>query len=90
MSDFTVVPVRTSGELKEFVNLPWTLYAGDPNWVPPLKKMVADLLTPGKHPFWEFAQRELFLLKRVRETVGRIAAIVDMNFNDYHQVRAGV
>jgi len=90
MSRYEVVVVRSARELKQFVGLPWELYKGDPNWVPPLKKQVSTMLTPGEHPFWEFSDRELFLLKEGARTVGRIAAIIDGNFNDYHKEKAGV
>ncbi|WP_338667719.1 hypothetical protein [Pseudodesulfovibrio methanolicus] len=89
MSKFKIIPVRSSGEIKQFVDLPWTIYKDSPNWVPPIKKNVMQLLTPGKHPFWEFANRELFLLKQGRKVIGRIAAIVDDNYNKYHHEKAG-
>nr|WP_287410413.1 hypothetical protein [Pseudodesulfovibrio sp.] len=90
MSEYEVVPVRSARDMKDFVELPWELYKGDSNWVPPLKKSLTHLLTPGKHPYWKFAERELFLLKEGLKVVGRIAAIVDNNYNKYHNERAGV
>ncbi|WP_319543132.1 hypothetical protein [uncultured Pseudodesulfovibrio sp.] len=89
MAQYTVVPVRRSRELKNFINLPWDLYKDDDLWVPPLKSQVKQLLTPGKHPFWEHAERELFLLMDGDRPVGRIAAIVDRNHNKYHNEKAG-
>ena len=29
--------VATSSDLKTFISVPWSVYQGDPNWVPPLK-----------------------------------------------------
>lgn len=51
--------------------------------------MVAKLLTPGRHPFWENAERELFLVCRDGRAVGRLAAIVDHNYNQYHHDKGG-
>ena len=48
------------------------------------------LLDPSKHPFWKFSERELYLARRGPETVGRIAAIVDGNNNQYHNEKMGV
>lgn len=76
--------------MQAFMDLPWKIYARDPHWVPPLKKEVARLLDPEKHPFWQFARRRLFLAQRGNETVGRIAGIVDHNYNRFHDERMGI
>lgn len=67
-----------------FIDLPWKLYRNDSNWVPPVKKEVRGLLDQGSHPFWQFAERALFLALRGPEPVGRIAAIVNHNHNRFH------
>ena len=87
MTALEVTPVRSGRDLKAFVELPWSVYGEDPCWVPPIKRSVAHLLDPKKHPFWAFSERELFLARRGSETVGRIAAIVDGNHNRYHGER---
>ena len=70
--------------------LPWAIHARHPLWVPPLRSQDKALLTPGKHPFWNAARRELFLAMRGNEITGRIAAIVDDNHNAYARERCGV
>lgn len=89
MSGVEVVPVETPRDLAEFVELPWKVYENDSNWIPPLKKEVSRLLTPGRHPFWEFSERVLFLARRGSEAVGRIAGIVDGNYNSFHSTAMG-
>jgi hypothetical protein len=89
LSAYEVTPVQSRGDFKNFLNLPWEIYSDDPLWVPPLKKMVAQLLTPGKHPFWENAERALFLVYRNGHAVGRIAAIIDHSYNTYHDEKSG-
>lgn len=86
----TIVPVRDNAAMTSFIDLPWRIYAGDPNWVPPLKNELRRLLDPERHPFWLNARRELFLARRGGQTVGRIAAIVDENYNRFHEERMGV
>ena len=86
----TIVPVSTQSELETFVSLPWEIYRDFPLWVPPIRKEDIALLTPGKHPFWETARRELFLALRGNKPVGRIAAIVDDKSNRYWQEKCGV
>lgn len=73
----TVSPVRTKAEKKAFVELAYRLNADDPNWVPPLRAEVVGLITPGKNPWFEHAEAELFLARREGRVVGRISAQVD-------------
>lgn len=76
-SDLLILPVSSKADLKAFVDLPWRLYANDPNWVPPLKSEVYGLLTPGKNPFFEHAEAQYFLARRGNKVVGRISAHFD-------------
>jgi len=72
-----IAPVSDKADLKAFVDLPWALYADDPNWVPPLKAEVYALLTPGKNPFHEHAEHRYFLARRGGTVTGRISAHID-------------
>jgi hypothetical protein len=90
MARIAVRPVRTRAELSRFIDLAWDIYRDDPLWVPPLRAEQRRLLTPGRHPFWGFAERELFLAWRGDTAVGRIAAILDRSSNRFQQVRMGV
>lgn len=90
MDPVKLISVTQPAEMKAFLDLPWKIYAQDPNWVPPLKKEVAKLLDPKAHPFWQFAEQKLFLAQRGTETVGRVAGIVDHNYNRFHDERLGI
>jgi hypothetical protein len=70
-------PVRSKKDRKAFVDLAWKVYRDDPAWVPPLKDEVHGLITPGKNPWFEHAEAELWLAERSGEVVGRISAQVD-------------
>lgn len=63
--------------MKAFVDLPWTIYAKDPHWVPPLKTEVYGLISKGKNPFFEHAEAQFFLARRGNEVTGRISAHID-------------
>ncbi|QGP78859.1 GNAT family N-acetyltransferase [Sphingobium sp. CAP-1] len=76
-SDLVITPVSGKSDLKAFIDLPWRLYANDPNWVPPLKAEVKELLTPGKNPFFGHAEAQYFLARRDGRVVGRISAHID-------------
>ena len=89
-ADIEIVVVEGGSELKDFINLPWKLYAKYPKWVPPLKKEIRRLLDPSHHPFWATAERRLFLARRGSQTVGRIAGIIDRCYNDFHHEQMGI
>lgn len=72
-----IVPVSGKGDLSAFIDCAYRLNANDPNWVPPFRADMVELLTPGKNPFHEHAQVQLFLAKRAGQVVGRISAHYD-------------
>jgi hypothetical protein len=90
MSHVDIVTVSTPSDLDDFINLPWKIYAGEDNWVPPLKKAVRGMLNKDLHPFWKFSEQVLFLARRGGETVGRIAGIIDNNYNEFHGEKMGI
>ena len=72
-----IAEVSGKGDLNAFIDLAYRLNADDPNWVPPLKADMVELLTPGKNPFHEHAKVQLFLARRDGKVVGRISAHFD-------------
>jgi len=42
------------------------------------------------HPFWRFSERALFLALKDGKPVGRIAGIIDNNYNSFHNTGMGV
>jgi GNAT superfamily N-acetyltransferase len=84
-----ITAVVSRADSSAFVELPFRLYANDPNWAPPLRSDVRWVLDPSKNPFWKHAKRKLFLARRDGKVVGRIAAIVDDEHNRVHEERIG-
>ncbi|WP_338467417.1 N-acetyltransferase [Novosphingobium sp. ZN18A2] len=76
-SEVVITPVSNKAERKQFVDLAYRLNADDPNWVPPLRMEAMELVTPGKNPFFEHADVELFIARRGARPVGRISAHID-------------
>ena len=70
-------PVETKTDRAAFVDLPFRLYAQDPNWVPPLKDEVHGLINPAKNPWFGHGEAQLFLAERTGRVVGRICAHID-------------
>ena len=77
MGAVSVEPVTGKRDFNAFVDFAYATNAGDPNWVPPLRAEVVELLTPGKNPFHEHAKVQLFLARRDGRVVGRISAHYD-------------
>ena len=77
MTDIIIRPVVTKADKRAFIDLPFRLYAHDPNWVPPLKSDVMATITPGKNPWFEHGEAQLFLAEKDGKVVGRISAHLD-------------
>ena len=75
--EISVAPVAGKADLAAFIDLAYRLNRSDPNWVPPLRTEMAELLTPGKNPFHDHATMQLFLARRGGVVVGRISAHID-------------
>jgi GNAT superfamily N-acetyltransferase len=73
---------------RAFIQLPYALYAGDPQWVPPLRMDDKLKLNDSRHPFWEHAERTLFMAYRDGRPVGRIVAMRDGFWEESHGERA--
>ncbi len=89
MGGIKVVQATDKRQWKEFVELPYRLYQADPCWVPPLRIAVKELLNTEKHPFYANAEMAGFVARQDDRTVGRIAAILDKNFNRFHEDNIG-
>ncbi len=73
----TIRPVVTKADRRAFVDLPYRLYADDPAWVAPLKSEVHELITPGKNPWFEHGEAQLFVAEAGGRIAGRISAHID-------------
>jgi hypothetical protein len=88
-TDLRIVPVEAQQQMREFVRFPWQLYRDDPNWVAPIYGDRLKLLDPDSHPFWEHAERQLFLARRGAQTVGTISAHINHRHNEVHEDKVG-
>lgn len=84
-----VTLVESKEERKQFLNYPYAHYKEDEYWVPPLKFEQKKLLDTDKNPFFNNADIELFLAYHNDKLVGRVAAIIDHRYNEYHNTKTG-
>ncbi|MBC7690345.1 MAG: N-acetyltransferase [Methylotenera sp.] len=80
--------VETKKDWADFIELPWTIYANSPNWVPPLRIAVKDLLDVNKNPFFKHAYMYPIIAHKDGKCVGRLVGIIDDNGNRYHEESA--
>jgi len=86
----TIRPVKTARDLKRFIALPYRLHRGDPQWVPPLRMEVNNILDREKNPFFRRAEAEYFIAEgNGGAIVGRIAAIHNRAHNEFHEDKVG-
>jgi GNAT superfamily N-acetyltransferase len=82
----TIEKIDTSSkpQVNRFVRLPFRLYKNDPFWVPPILIDNEAQLNRKKHPFYEHSDADFFMAVCDGQDVGRIAAIENRRFNQYH------
>jgi hypothetical protein len=78
------VDTNNKTQVKRFVEFPYRLYKDCPQWVSPLYVDAYMYLNRKKHPFHEHSDVDFFLAVRDGRDVGRIAAIENKPFNQYH------
>jgi hypothetical protein len=81
------IDTPSKARVRRFVRLPFRLYAGHPLWVPPLRMDIELMLNRQKHPFYEHSDADFFIAARDGRDVGRVAALENRRFNDYHKTR---
>jgi len=60
-----------------FIDVLWTVYDGDPVWIPTLRRVQAERLDPDKTPFLRYGAAQLFVAERDGRDVGRISAQIN-------------
>ena len=81
------IELSDKSDVMRFIRMPFDLYAGHPQWVPPFITDVKTMLNPDKHPYYEHSDAEFFVAVREGEIVGRIAALENKPFNRYHNAK---
>jgi GNAT superfamily N-acetyltransferase len=82
--------VSTATELKSFIDFPHSLYKGDKYYVPELFLAQKEIHNESKNPYFKHAKAIRYLAYSNSRIVGRIAAHVDHNYNEYHQSNVGL
>lgn len=73
----TLHKVETKNDIKDFINVTRTVYAGDPHWIQPLMIERLEAFSPDKNPYFEHADVQMWVAKDGNTLVGRISAQID-------------
>lgn len=81
MTDIRLVETEQDAEL--FINLPYRLYRGNAQWVPPLKNSERRMFDPSQNPAFNFCDVRRWVAVEPDGTCrGRVAAIVNHKWNE--------
>jgi hypothetical protein len=80
-TDIQIVPLsRQSRDVSRFLNVSYPIYRDDPLWVAPLLMDLKTVFTD-KNPLFEHAEMQLWVARQNGADVGRIAGIIDAEYN---------
>ncbi len=88
--DINVIPADEGKAYKQFLEIPYMIQKSDPNWVPPIRMQVKELLNPKKNPFFDHAELKKFIALDNGKPIGRIAAVKDRSHLDIHKDDTGM
>jgi len=83
------IDTTEKSQVRRFIEVPFRIYRGNQQWVPPIRDDMYTVLNREKHPFYEHSTADFFLAVRDGRDVGRIAALENSNYNTFHETRTG-
>ncbi len=76
--------------IRDFLDVPFTVYAGDEHWVAPLRHIERRRISPRrKHPFYEHGVGRFWVAYRDNKPVGRIGAVINHLHLKHHDDSTG-
>ena len=84
-----VTTLRGSRDRRRFVDFPYRLHRGDPNWIAPLRRDIQTLLDRRRNPFFDHGEAEFWLAWRGGKPVGRISAQINRLHLETHHDETG-
>jgi hypothetical protein len=71
-------------QVRDFLALPFSIYADIPQWVPPLLTDERLRLNPGRFPFYKHSRAAFFLASNGTRPLGRLAVLDNQRYNDFN------
>jgi len=89
MNELQIIEIRNKRDQRRFLDFPWKLYQNDPYWIPPLRMDQKELVNYAYCPFYERNRCQTFIAVRGKETVGRIAAVLNVGHVERYREKVG-
>ncbi len=77
MSKISVIEVKTTDQLKQFVRFPMDLYKDNPYYVPSFINDEINIWNPNENPAMQYSEAKQFLAFKDNAIVGRIAVMIN-------------
>lgn len=77
MSKVSVIEVKTTDQLKQFVRFPMDLYKDNPYYVPSFINDEMNIWNPAENPAMQYSEAKQFLAYKNDKIVGRIAVMIN-------------
>lgn len=78
---------HSGAQVERFIDLPFRLYAATPQWVPPLRRDIHEMMDEKKHPFYDHGTAAFFIATRDGRDAGRIAVLENRAYNEFRNTR---
>lgn len=85
----SIKEISSKQEIKKFIDFNHELYAQDKFYVPELYLSQKEMFDKKKYPFYEYGEVKNFLAYQNDKIVGRISAINNPRYNEYHGSNVG-
>ena len=82
-----ILDVNNKSLQKEFVDFQYKLYEDCPQFVPPFRSDIFMMMNKKKHPYYDHSDSDFFIAKRDGKVVGKIAALENKPFNEFHHCK---
>ncbi len=84
-----IIEVKSKKDREVFVRFPFSIYKGNPYWVPPLIKGGMRDIDPDANPFFKDCEACFWYARKEGKVVGRIGAIIHHRYNEKKGERFG-
>lgn len=88
-ADVVIDEVTSPQGRDAFVRFQAEHYSGDSLYVPQILAERRDFIDPERNPYFSHARAAFFLARRRGKVVGRICAVNDVRYNQFHQASTG-
>lgn len=85
------IDTRNRSQVREFLELPFKIYRGCSQWVPPLEMDARSMLNRTRHPYYRESDAAfLMVYSDAGEALGRIAVLDNQRHNRFNQSAIGL